>query len=125
VHGRGRHLRNWLHVEDNCLAIEQVLRAGVPGETYNIGGGTDLTTIELTKLLLTATGRDANAITYVPDRPANDVRYSMDWSKIAALGFTPRRDLPTGLADTVAWYRRHPERLAPTTPGAELEAMSA
>ncbi|UOZ03311.1 dTDP-glucose 4,6-dehydratase [Amycolatopsis sp. WQ 127309] len=125
VHGRGRHVRNWLHVEDNCRAIEQVLRAGVPGETYNIGGGTDLTTIELTMLLLEATGRDADAIAYVPDRPANDVRYSTDWSKIAALGFTPRRELPAGLADTVAWYRRHPERLALSALGAGLEAMSA
>ncbi len=115
VHGRGRHIRNWLHVEDNCRAIEQVLRAGVPGETYNIGGGTDLTTIELTKLLLEAAGRGAEAITYVPDRPANDIRYSMTWDKIAALGFTPTRDLAAGLADTIAWYRRHPDRLAPST----------
>ncbi|MFJ1767974.1 dTDP-glucose 4,6-dehydratase [Amycolatopsis sp. NPDC088138] len=122
VHGRGRHLRNWLHVEDNCRAIEQVLRVGVPGETYNIGGGTDLTTIELTKLLLQATGRDADAITYVPDRPANDIRYSMTWDKIAALGFAPARDLAAGLAATVAWYRQHPERLAPITPAEATEA---
>ncbi|WP_410595487.1 dTDP-glucose 4,6-dehydratase [Amycolatopsis sp. lyj-23] len=122
VHGCGRHIRNWLHVEDNCRAIEHVLRAGVPGETYNIGGGTDLTTIELTELLLEATGRGADAITYVQDRPANDIRYSMAWDKIAALGFTPTYELDPGLADTIAWYRRHPERLAAT---AELDGVSA
>ncbi|WP_103343825.1 dTDP-glucose 4,6-dehydratase [Amycolatopsis sp. CA-126428] len=125
VHGRGRHVRNWLHVEDNCRAIEQVLRTGAPGETYNIGGGTDLTTIELTKLLLDATGRGADAITYVPDRPANDIRYSMTWDKIAALGFTPTREIEDGLADTIAWYRRHPERLAPSTAVAEPDGVPA
>lgn len=125
VHGRGRHIRNWLHVEDNCRAIEHVLRAGVPGETYNIGGGTDLTTIELTKLLLKATGRGADAITYVPDRPANDIRYSMTWDKIAALGFAPTHELEAGLADTIAWYRRHPERLAATAATTELDGVSA
>lgn len=55
LHGRGEHVRNWLHVEDNCAGIELVLRSGVPGEIYNIGGGTDLTNRELTGLLLQAT----------------------------------------------------------------------
>ncbi|MFI5591207.1 dTDP-glucose 4,6-dehydratase [Amycolatopsis sp. NPDC051758] len=113
IHGRGRHTRNWLHVEDNCAGIELVLRNGVPGQIYNVGGGIDLTTLELTKLLLQATGQNADAITYVPDRRANDIRYSMTWDKIAALGFTPRRDFTDALADTIAWYRARPERLTP------------
>jgi dTDP-glucose 4,6-dehydratase len=130
VHGRGRHTRNWLHVKDNCRAIELVLSDGVPGQTYNIGGGNDLTTMELTRLLLQATGRDADAITYVPDRRANDIRYSMTWDKIAALGFTPHHDFTAALADTIAWYEAHPERLTPknsttASQSDELEAAPA
>jgi dTDP-glucose 4,6-dehydratase len=116
VHGRGRHTRNWLHVNDNCAGIELVLRNGVPGQTYNIGGGTDLTTLELTKLLLHATGQNADAINYVTDRRANDIRYSMAWDRIKALGFRPRRDFTAALSDTIAWYRAHPERLTPKHP---------
>lgn len=91
---------------------------------------TDLTTVELTKLLPVATGRGADATTYVPDRPANDIRHSLNWDKTAALGFAPSRKLADGLADTVAWYRRHPERLATTTTPAdtaeaELNKVSA
>ncbi|GAA1034325.1 MULTISPECIES: dTDP-glucose 4,6-dehydratase [Amycolatopsis] len=112
LHGDGRHVRNWLHVADNCRAIDIVLRKGTPGETYNIAGGTDLTTLALTRLLIKATGSSADAITHIPDRPANDIRYSMTWDKIANLGFAPIRDFPEGLADTIDWYRTHPERLA-------------
>ncbi|MEU0529144.1 dTDP-glucose 4,6-dehydratase [Amycolatopsis tolypomycina] len=130
IHGRGGHTRNWLHVEDNCAGIELVLRHGVPGQIYNIGGGTDLTTLELTKLLLHATRQNADAITYVPDRRANDIRYSMTWHKIAALGFTPHHDFTAALADTIAWFRANPERLTPkhttTAAGAVLpEAATA
>jgi dTDP-glucose 4,6-dehydratase len=110
VHGHGQHLRNWLHVDDHCRALDLVLRRGVPGETYNIGGGTDLTTTELTALLLRATGTTWDAVTRVPDRAANDIRYSMTWDKVADLGFQPHHDLATGLAETVDWYRRNPDR---------------
>jgi dTDP-glucose 4,6-dehydratase len=114
LHGRGEHVRNWLHVEDNCAGIELVLRGGEPGEVYNIAGGTDLTNKELTDLLLRVCGADASAISYVPDRRANDIRYSMMWMKIAdQLGYRPDRDLADGLAQTAEWYRRNPDRWAP------------
>ncbi|MGE7438000.1 dTDP-glucose 4,6-dehydratase [Kitasatospora sp. NPDC001175] len=112
VHGHGQHIRNWLHVQDNCQALELVLRRGVPGEIYNIGGGTDLTTIELTTLLLRAVGADWDAVTFVQDRTANDIRYALDWGKVAALGFQPQRDLEAALAGTVDWYRSNPDRWA-------------
>jgi dTDP-glucose 4,6-dehydratase len=108
VHGDGRHQRNWLHVEDNCAGIELVLDHGVPGEIYNIGGGHDLTTNQLTDLLLGILGADRSMVEHVPDRAANDRRYAMDWSKIARLGYRPARDLEGGLAATVAWYRANP-----------------
>ncbi|OXM44798.1 dTDP-glucose 4,6-dehydratase [Amycolatopsis alba DSM 44262] len=126
VHGHGQHLRNWLHVEDHCRAIELVLRRGVPGQIYNIGGGTDLTTLELTGRLLRIVGAGWDSVTTVPDRTANDIRYCMDWSKIAGLGFQPLRDLASGLAETVHWYRGNVDRWPGTqAEGAELTAVGA
>ncbi|WOX16023.1 dTDP-glucose 4,6-dehydratase [Streptomyces sp. N50] len=114
LHGRGEHVRNWLHVADNCQGIGAVMRGGVPGEVYNIAGGTDLTNAQLTEMLLEVCGAGPELVTYVPDRRANDRRYAMDWSKIAnQLGYRPERDLMTELAATVDWYRRNPERWAP------------
>jgi dTDP-glucose 4,6-dehydratase len=114
LHGRGEHVRNWLHVEDNCAGLEAVLRGGTPGEVYNLGGGTDLTSRELTDLLLDLCGATEEAITYIPDRLANDLRYSIDWTKASAeLGYRPERDLEDGLAETAEWYRRNPDRWAP------------
>ncbi|WP_338704340.1 dTDP-glucose 4,6-dehydratase (plasmid) [Streptomyces sp. Q6] len=113
LHGSGQHIRNWLHVEDNCQGIELVLREGTPGEVYNIGGGTDLTNKDLTGLILSACGADWSQVSYVEDRRSNDVRYAMDWSKVRELGYRPRRDMEEGLAETVQWYRDHPERRAP------------
>jgi dTDP-glucose 4,6-dehydratase len=114
VHGSGQHVRNWLHVEDNCAGIELVLRSGVPGEVYNIAGGTDLTNKELTEALLRVCGADRTAVRYVPDRRANDIRYSMVWTKIAdSLGYRPTHDFAGGLAETADWYRRNPDRWAP------------
>ncbi|MEU6172932.1 dTDP-glucose 4,6-dehydratase [Streptantibioticus parmotrematis] len=114
IHGHGEHVRNWLHVEDHCQGIERVLRGGVPGEVYNIGGGTDRTTNELTRDLLRVCGATWDAVTYIPDRQANDERYSMDWTKIAdSLGYQPVHDFEEGLATTATWYRDHPDRWAP------------
>ncbi|MFB7900651.1 dTDP-glucose 4,6-dehydratase, partial [Streptomyces xiamenensis] len=113
IHGAGDHVRNWLHVEDNCAGIELVLRSGVPGEIYNIAGGTDLTTNELTELILNACGAGWDHVTYVADRQANDIRYAMEWAKVAALGFQPVRPLREGLGKTVEWYRANTDRWAP------------
>ncbi|WP_414170844.1 NAD-dependent epimerase/dehydratase family protein [Streptoverticillium reticulum] len=77
LHGEGQHVRNWLHVEDNCAGIELVLRGGTPGEIYNIGGGSDFTNKELTDYLLRLCGASWGSVVYVPDRRSNDIRYSM------------------------------------------------
>jgi dTDP-glucose 4,6-dehydratase len=113
LHGCGEHVRNWLHVEDNCAAIELVLRNGTPGEVYNIAGPTELATRDLAVLILDACGAAPDQVEYVPDRRANDLRYSMDWGKIAALGWQPRRPFAVGLEQTVEWYRDNPGRWAP------------
>ncbi|MFB7465829.1 dTDP-glucose 4,6-dehydratase [Streptomyces sp. NPDC056224] len=114
IHGQGQHIRNWLHVEDNCAGIELVLRGGVPGEVYNIGGGTNFTTVELTDILLRMCGADWDSVVYVADRRSNDMRYSMVCDKIATqLGYRAARDFEDGLAAAVEWYRRNPDRWAP------------
>lgn len=113
IHGHGEHIRNWLHVDDNCQGIELVLRRGVPGEIYNIGGGMELTNNELTRLVLDVCGAAWSSVDHIPDRKSNDIRYAMDWTKIAHdLGYRPARSFAEGLAETVEWYRRHPNRWA-------------
>jgi dTDP-glucose 4,6-dehydratase len=114
LHGDGRHVRNWLAVEDNCRGIELVLRNGRPGEIYNIGAGAELTNNQLTDILLRMCGCDRSAVRYVPDRRANDPRYAMDVSKIRdELGYRPRCDFETCLAATVEWYKARPDRWGP------------
>ena len=118
LHGKGEHVRNWLHVEDNCQAIELVLQKGTPGEIYNIGGGSDLANKELTELILQTCGADWSSVTFVPDRRSNDIRYAMNWTKIADdLGYQPLWTLEEGLPQTVDWYRKNPNHWAPTLPG--------
>lgn len=106
LYGDGENVRDWLHVDDHCRGIAIVLLSGQPGETYNIGGGTELTNKELTDLLLEATGRDKSFIEEVADRKGHDRRYSVDIGKITSeLGYSPEVDFETGLADVVHWYR--------------------
>jgi dTDP-glucose 4,6-dehydratase len=106
LYGDGANVRDWLHVDDHADGIALVLADGRAGEIYNIGGGTELTNAELTTRLLAATGRDASYIDHVPDRLGHDRRYSVDHTKITdELGYSPKVDFATGLADTVQWYR--------------------
>jgi dTDP-glucose 4,6-dehydratase len=107
LYGDGRNVRDWLHVADHCRGIRLVLAKGEPGEIYNIGGGTELTNEELTRLLLDACGADRSMVRHVADRPGHDRRYSVDAAKLAALGYAPAVDFATGLADVVRWYREH------------------
>ena len=97
--------REWLHVLDHCEAIDLVLHAGRPGETYNVGSGVEATIEEIADRVLELTGKPASLKTIVPDRPGHDRRYLLDASKIRAeLGWSPTRGWEDGLAETVAWY---------------------
>ncbi|RII14262.1 dTDP-glucose 4,6-dehydratase [Streptomyces sp. YIM 130001] len=108
LYGDGKNSRDWLHVDDHCRAVRLVLDSGRAGEVYHIGGGTELTNRELTERLLEACGRTWDSVEHVADRPGHDLRYSVDWSKARdELGYRPRHDLASGLAETVAWYRDH------------------
>jgi dTDP-glucose 4,6-dehydratase len=108
LYGDGLNVRDWLHVDDHCQGIAKVLLGGKGGEVYNIGGGTELTNRDLTDRLLAAFGKGDESIEYVEDRKGHDRRYSVDWTKIREeLGYRPRHDFDSGLADTIAWYRDH------------------
>jgi dTDP-glucose 4,6-dehydratase len=105
LYGDGRNVRDWLHVADHCRGIRLVLENGAPGEIYNIGGGTELTNVELTELLLNACGTDWSMVEHVEDRLGHDRRYSVDITKIEGLGYAPGVDFAAGLAGVVRWYR--------------------
>jgi dTDP-glucose 4,6-dehydratase len=106
LYGEGANVRDWLHVDDHCRGIQLVLEKGRVGETYNIGGGTELSNKELTGLLLEATGTDWDRVERVTDRLGHDLRYSVDITKISEeLGYQPQVPFAEGLADTVEWYR--------------------
>lgn len=108
LYGEGLNVRDWLHVDDHCLGVELVRTQGRPGEVYNIGGGTELSNRDLTGLLLEACGAGWDSVRHVEDRKGHDLRYSVDWTKARTeLGYRPRHDFTTGLAETVTWYRDH------------------
>ncbi|MCX4856317.1 dTDP-glucose 4,6-dehydratase [Streptomyces canus] len=111
LYGDGSNEREWLHVEDHCRAIQLVLDRGRAGEIYNIGSGNARTNLALAEQLARLCGADASLIRRVTDRKGHDRRYALDDTKIRReLGYAPRVAFDRGLADTVAWYRRHTER---------------
>ncbi|MEC9473078.1 MAG: dTDP-glucose 4,6-dehydratase [Actinomycetota bacterium] len=107
LYGDGANVRDWIHVEDNCSAIQQVLQTGEVGEIYNIGAGNEISNFELTQILLALCERDESAIVNVDDRPGHDFRYSIDSARVRNLGWSPRIDLEAGLVTTVDWYRNN------------------
>ena len=110
VYGTGENVRDWLHVDDHCRGIYQVLMNGRSGEVYNIGGGRELTNNEITSLILEAMGADESSIEYVEDRKGHDLRYSVDWTKInRELGYEPQVKFEDGLKETIQWYRDNEE----------------
>lgn len=105
--GDGSQIRDWLYVEDHCDAIYKVIKKGVNGEVYNVGGSQEVTNFELTKRIIKLMGRDDSSIKYVNDRPGHDLRYSLDTAKIRSLGWKPEYDIVKGLKSTVDWYVTH------------------
>jgi len=124
VYGDGTNVREWLHVEDHCRALEAVLQRGEPGEVYNVGSGEELTNLALVERLcdlLKARPETQGlrpTIEFVKDRLGHDRRYALDASKLAAeLAWEPRWTLEAGLAETIAWYVAHEEWVAQATSG--------
>ncbi|MFB7751759.1 dTDP-glucose 4,6-dehydratase, partial [Streptomyces sp. NPDC056121] len=109
LYGDGAHVREWLHVDDHCRAIQLVLTRGRAGEVYNVGGGNERTNTEVAGRLLELLGADRSALRRVADRKGHDRRYSLDDTKIREqLGYLPMTPFEQGLSDTVDWYRDNP-----------------
>jgi len=104
VYGTGKNVRDWIYVSDHCRAVEFLLEHGIPGEIYNIGGGHEKTNLEITKKILDLLSLDDSMIEYVTDRPGHDFRYSLDCSKLHALGWKPHRSFDEALSETISWY---------------------
>lgn len=117
LYGEGKNVRDWLYVEDNCRAIDLVLRQGLSGEAYNIGAGQEKTNLELTHAILAIMGADEGSIQYVPDRLGHDLRYAVDTSRLKEMGWSPRRDFESGLRETVEWYRDNADWWKPIKSG--------
>ena len=107
LYGDGMNVRDWLHVDDHCRGVDLLLEQGIPGETYNIGGGNEVPNIELTKRVLKLLGKPESLIRPVTDRPGHDRRYSLSCGKLRSLGWAPRVPFEEGLKATVDWYREH------------------
>jgi dTDP-glucose 4,6-dehydratase len=106
LYGDGRNVRDWLHVDDHCRAIDLLIDQGITGDVYNIGGGNEVMNVDLTHRILEALGKPTSLIKPVADRPGHDRRYCLDTSKLRALGWAPQVPFEDGLRRTVDWYRR-------------------
>jgi dTDP-glucose 4,6-dehydratase len=108
IYGDGLNVRDWIHVEDHCLAIDKALHEGKSGEVYNIGARQEMQNLQVVRLILKTLGKDESLITYVEDRPGHDRRYAIDSSKIETqLGWRPQITFAAGLPETVEWYQRN------------------
>ena len=105
VYGTGENVRDWLHVEDHCKAIDLIVRDGRIGEVYNIGGHNERTNLQVVKTILDALGKPESLIKFVKDRPGHDRRYAIDPMKLEKeLGWKPKYNFDTGIRQTIQWY---------------------
>jgi len=107
IYGDGKNVRDWIYVDDHCDAIDFVYEHGADGEVYNIGGGNERTNLEITEHILQRLGKPETLMTYVTDRLGHDRRYSLDITKIGALGWKPRHTFVEALDHTIGWYREN------------------
>jgi dTDP-glucose 4,6-dehydratase len=106
LYGDGLQVRDWIHVEDSCAAVDAVVSRGLPGEVYNVGAENERTNLDVVRAILRLCERDETLIRHVTDRPGHDRRYATNASKIRdALGWRPRRPFDHALRETVAWYQ--------------------
>ena len=132
VYGAGANIRDWLHVEDHCEAISTVLAHGTPGRTYNIGGRSERSNLEVVRALCALLdtvrphpdGPYADLVTFVTDRPGHDFRYAIDCSRMEReLGWSPRHSFASGLESTVRWYLENQDWVRDVQSGAYRQWM--
>ncbi len=107
VYGDGKNVRDWIFVEDNCAAVVKVMEKGKKGETYNVGGGTEKTNLEITEFILKELNKEKEMIEFVEDRKGHDKRYALECDKIKALGFKSEHSFEQALKETVSWYKEN------------------
>ena len=108
VYGDGKNVREWIHVDDHCDALNMIIEKGESGQVYNIGSSFELSNLEITQLILEIFQKGEESIEYVSDRPGHDFRYSLDYSKAKTkLGYLPRIEFKDGLRKTVEWYLKN------------------
>ncbi|MDD3778033.1 MAG: dTDP-glucose 4,6-dehydratase [Patescibacteria group bacterium] len=106
VYGKGANIRDWIHVNDHNKGVDLIIKQGKIGQTYCLGGDSEVTNLEITKKILALLGKDESQIEYVSDRLGHDLRYGIDFSKAKnELGFKPEYTLDIGLEETVNWYK--------------------
>jgi len=109
VFGNGQNIRDWLHVDDHCRAIALILKGGVPGEVYNIGGHNERDNLTVVKTILAQLGKPERLISFVTDRLGHDLRYAIDPAKMQReFGWLPKISFETGIAQTIQWYVDNP-----------------
>ena len=114
LYGQGLNVRDWLHVTDHCRGIHLVLTKGKPGDIFNIGGGRELSNLELTRVILRDMGAREERIEEVTDRLGHDFRYSLNIEKITKqLGYKPEISFEEGISQTIEWYKSHKEWWGP------------
>jgi dTDP-glucose 4,6-dehydratase len=121
IYGDGGALRDYVYVTDHCAGIDTVLRRGTPGEVYNVGAGNEINTITLAKAILSRLGKPESLMSFVPDRPGHDRRYSVDCSKLRALGWEPDYSFEAALKATVDWYVNNEDWWRPLKSGEYLD----
>ncbi|WP_139691821.1 dTDP-glucose 4,6-dehydratase [Sporolactobacillus terrae] len=108
VYGDGKNIRDWLYVEDHCVAIDLVLHKGKPGEVYNVGGHNEKRNIDIVELIVDTLGKSRDLIKHVSDRLGHDRRYAIDPTKIETeLGWKPHYNFDSGIKETIQWYLDH------------------
>ena len=108
LYGDGLQQRDWIHVEDHCTGIAQVLERGTPGEIYNIGGGCERHNKEVAQAILNILGKPGALLRHVTDRLGHDRRYALDCEKVRTLGWKPQATFEDALKSTVLWYQDNP-----------------
>ncbi|HZP27236.1 MAG TPA: GDP-mannose 4,6-dehydratase, partial [Dehalococcoidia bacterium] len=121
LYGDGRQVRDWLQVEDHCRALDLAYRSGEPGQVYNIGAGNYQENVHVAEAILDLLEKPRSLIRHVEDRPGHDRRYSVDASKLRALGWQPQFDFYRALETTVAWYRENRWWWEPVFAGSEFQ----
>jgi dTDP-glucose 4,6-dehydratase len=117
LYGDGQNIRDWLHVDDHCSALDYVAHKGQAGEIYNIGGGNERTNTEITHLILRILGKPETLIRHVEDRLGHDRRYSVSTEKLQSLGWIAEKEFASAMEETIQWYAAHREWWEPIKSG--------